>query len=93
MSYNGFNPPYYISAYGLACKKGFKGTLEEWLDSLTAFYMAQQAGFTGTKEEWVEKLVDPVPKFEIGTVITLDGGKEAVENEAAKAGEPEKETH
>lgn len=28
------NPPYYISAYGLAVKRGFKGTLDEWLASL-----------------------------------------------------------
>ena len=28
------NPPFYISAYSLAVKAGFKGTLEEWLESL-----------------------------------------------------------
>ena len=28
------NPPYYITAYGLAVKRGFKGTLDEWLASL-----------------------------------------------------------
>lgn len=28
------NPPYYLSAYGLACKRGFVGTLDEWLESL-----------------------------------------------------------
>lgn len=28
------NPPYYISAYGLAVKRGFSGTLDEWLESL-----------------------------------------------------------
>lgn len=27
-------PPYYISAYGLAVRQGFKGTLDEWLASL-----------------------------------------------------------
>ena len=27
-------PPYYLSAYSLAVKSGFKGTLEEWLASL-----------------------------------------------------------
>ncbi len=27
-------PPYYLSAYSLAVKAGFKGTLEEWLESL-----------------------------------------------------------
>jgi len=29
------NPPYYISAYGIAVKHGFRGTEEEWLESLT----------------------------------------------------------
>lgn len=28
------NPPYYITAYGLAVKRGFQGTLDEWLASL-----------------------------------------------------------
>lgn len=28
------NPPYYISAYGIAVKHGFTGTEEEWLASL-----------------------------------------------------------
>lgn len=28
------NPPYYISAYGLAVKRGYTGTLDEWLESL-----------------------------------------------------------
>lgn len=28
------NPPYYLSAYGLAVKHGFKGTEEEYLASL-----------------------------------------------------------
>ena len=28
------NPPYYITAYGLAVKRGFIGTEEEWLKSL-----------------------------------------------------------
>lgn len=28
------NPPYYITAYGLAVKRGYKGTLDEWLASL-----------------------------------------------------------
>lgn len=78
MSYNGSNPPYYISAYGLARKMGFEGTVEEWLDSLTAFYMAKKAGYTGTSEEWVKKLVDPLPEFTIGQVTTLEGGSMAV---------------
>lgn len=27
-------PPYYLTAYGLAVKAGYRGTLEEWLESL-----------------------------------------------------------
>jgi len=77
MSYYGNNPPYYISAYGMARKMGFEGTVEEWLDSLTAFYMAKKAGFTGTSEEWVRKLVDPLPDITIGQVTTLEGGSMA----------------
>lgn len=77
MSNYGNNPPYYISAYGMARKMGFEGTVEEWLDSLTAFYMAKKAGFEGTVEEWVRKLVDPLPEIEIGQVTTLEGGSMA----------------
>lgn len=28
------NPPYYLTAYGIAVKRGFRGTEEEWLESL-----------------------------------------------------------
>lgn len=28
------NPPYYMTAYGLACQQGFQGTQEQWLRSL-----------------------------------------------------------
>lgn len=28
------NPPYYITAYGLAVKRGYKGSLDEWIASL-----------------------------------------------------------
>lgn len=28
------NPPYYITAYGLACQMGYQGTLEQWVESL-----------------------------------------------------------
>lgn len=70
-------PTYYLTAYGIALKHGFKGTEEEWLISLTAFYLAQQAGFTGTVDEWLKVLNDPVPRFSIGEVKTLEGGSEA----------------
>lgn len=69
--------PYFLTAYGIAVKHGFKGTEEEWLNSLTAFYLAQQAGYTGTADEWLEILNDPVPRISIGEVVTLEGGSEA----------------
>jgi len=47
------NPPYYISAYGIACKNGFTGTQEEWLESLRG---AQgPAGAVGPQGEKGEK--------------------------------------
>lgn len=70
-------PPYFLTAYEIAVKRGFRGTEEEWLTSLTAFYLAQQAGYAGTVEEWLDVLNDPVPKLQIGEVITLPGGSDA----------------
>lgn len=71
-------PPYFLTAYGLACKHGFRGSEEEWLNSLTAFYLAQQAGYQGTANEWLSLLNDPVPDITIGEVTTLDGGSNAI---------------
>lgn len=48
-----------IDAYGVAVKNGFKGTVEEWLESLkgkTAYEYAKEGGFTGTEEEFSSKL-------------------------------------
>ena len=44
------NPPYYITAYGLAVKRGFIGTEEEWLKSLRGPTGPQGSGliFLGT---------------------------------------------
>lgn len=39
------NPPYYLTAYGLACKRGFTGTLDEWLASLVGPPGPQGVGF------------------------------------------------
>ena len=68
------NPPYYLTAYDLAVKWGFRGTEQDWLNSLTAFGIAQQAGYRGTAQDWIETLIDPVPNIQIGEVVTLDGG-------------------
>lgn len=72
-----FNAPFYLTAYDLAVKRGFKGSETEWLDSLTAYAMAKAAGYGGTSEEWIQVLVDPVPELTIGEVTTLDGGSRA----------------
>lgn len=68
------HPPYYLTAYDLAVKWGFRGTEEDWLNSLTAFAMAQAAGYEGTAAQWLAALIDPVPEISIGEVTTLDGG-------------------
>lgn len=56
-------PPYYISAYDLAVKRGFRGTLDEWLESLkgdqgetgkSAYQYAVEAGYQGTEESFRE---------------------------------------
>ena len=41
------------SAYELAVKNGFKGSLEEWLYSHNAYSTAVKNGFKGTEEEWL----------------------------------------
>lgn len=63
----GQNPPYYISAYALACKTGFEGTLEEWLASLKGDKGDDGKGFVvlGTYET-LEALTEAVPEPEIG---------------------------
>ena len=71
------NPRFFLTAYGIALKHGFKGTEAEWLTSLTAYGMAVAMGFEGTEEEWLQKLNDPVPALTIGEVVTLPGGSMA----------------
>lgn len=68
------NPPYYLTAYDLAVKWGFRGSEQDWLNSLTAFAMAQEAGYAGSAAEWIAALIDPVPELQMGEVTTLDGG-------------------
>ena len=51
-------PQYYITAYGLALRSGFTGSLEEWFASLkgepgkSAYEMAVAAGYEGTEEDF-----------------------------------------
>ena len=52
-------------AYRIAVEHGFKGTLEEWLESLrgepgkSAYEVAVDAGYVGTVEDWLRSLVGP----------------------------------
>ena len=55
------DPPYYVTAYSLAVKHGFKGTEEEWLETLvgpkgppgkTAYEYAVAGGYAGTEQEF-----------------------------------------
>ena len=57
-------PPYYISAYSLACKRGFVGSVDDWLKSLkgdkgdtgkSAYQYAVEAGYQGTEEQFSER--------------------------------------
>lgn len=47
------NPPYYLTAYGLALKRGFHGSEQDWLDSLTAYGVAVKNGYEGTVDDWL----------------------------------------
>ena len=49
-------PAYYLTAYGIALKQGFVGTVDEWLESITAYGEAVKKGFKGTEEEWLDTL-------------------------------------
>lgn len=61
----GGSPLYYITAYGLAVKKGFEGTLEEWLASLKG-----EKGDPGTVEDLSEEQIDQVAERVRGTFAT-----------------------
>ncbi len=62
ISYVATNAVSGLSAYELAVKQGFEGSLDEWLDSLvgstgtSAYELARSKGYTGTEEEWLESL-------------------------------------
>lgn len=64
-----WEPPYYVTAYGVAVSLGFEGTVEEWLVSLrggqgdpgkdgkSAYDYALEAGYEGTEETFREMLL------------------------------------
>lgn len=56
-------PAYYITAYGLAVKQGYQGSVDQWLQSLkgekgdtgkSAYEYAREAGYTGDEETFRE---------------------------------------
>lgn len=49
-----------LSAYELAVKNGYNGTVKDWLDSLngkSAYQLAVSAGYNGTENEWAQTLM------------------------------------
>lgn len=64
--------------YHIAVKHGFKGTEEEWLESLngkTAYELAVSNGFEGTEEEWLESLKGE-SAYEIAVSLGFNGSIE-----------------
>ena len=63
-------PPYYLTAYGIAVKNGFEGTEQEWLESLKGETGAgfEIAGEYATLEELEAAVPDPVqgPAYKVG---------------------------
>lgn len=68
------NPPYYVTAYSLAVKHGFKGTEEEWLETLvgpkgppgkTAYEYAVAGGYTGTEQEFAAQMLRELDSVQI----------------------------
>ena len=77
-----------ISAYDLAVEHGFKGSVEEWLDSLvgaSAYEIAVEHGFEGSEEEWLDSLVE-LTKLNAQEVIELANAKIDDLNSTAAAG-------
>ena len=80
------NPPYFMTAYGLAVLGGYSGSAEEWIASLrgetgkSAFDLAREAGYSGTETALAQALAD-LPSY----ARTADAAKTAAEAAAARA--------
>lgn len=71
------NPPYYLSAYGLAVKRGFVGTLDEWLASLVGPRGPQGAGFVILGSYPTEEALRKAhPAGELGDCYKVGSGEE-----------------
>lgn len=76
------DPPYYLTAYGLAIKGGFRGSLEDWLASLkgekgdkgdtgtNAYEYAVAGGYDGTEEEFAAVMAEQMKYLE--DLVTLN---------------------
>ncbi len=100
----GEQPPYYLTAYGLAVKEGFEGTLGEWLDSLKGEKGDDGADGTVSFDELTPEQIamlkgddgedgqdgaDGVsPVLSIGTVTTLPAGSQATASMGGTQAEP-----
>lgn len=65
---------YYLSAYAIAVEHGYKGTVEQWLESLRgqkgdggkdAYTIAVENGFNGTVEQWLASMKGDAATVEI----------------------------
>lgn len=75
-------PPYYITAYGLAVKQGFIGTLEEWLESLHGNDI--QLRYQGEKLQMrrSKHMEDLDPEEGWQDLIDMEGAREAIFSKA-----------
>ena len=71
-------PPYYLTAYGLAVRQGFKGTLNEWLASLHGDGV--ELRYLGEKLQWrkIEGAEDPDPEEGWQDILDVAGTREAI---------------
>ena len=75
-------PPYYISAYDLAVKRGFQGTLDEWLESLKGD--KGDTGATGPQgpagADGKDYVLTDADKQEIAGMVKVPGGGAAIDD-------------
>ncbi|MBQ2780542.1 MAG: hypothetical protein IJF42_03175, partial [Clostridia bacterium] len=58
-----------LSAYELAVKYGYEGTVQEWLESLngkSAYEIAKENGYTGSETDWTNSLKATAGKDGVG---------------------------
>ncbi|MBE6920176.1 MAG: hypothetical protein E7468_01260 [Ruminococcaceae bacterium] len=75
-------PPYYITAYGIAVKHGFKGTIEQWLASLHGDNV--ELRYVGDKLQWrrVKNTEEPEPEDGWQDLLDMTGTREEIFSKA-----------